>query len=114
MNRSGLYVFVAVKKACNLLFEFNGRKRVAERSSARKKLPLDLHGQLVPAHNHRRPQTMQNVLFVLDQGRTLFPIGIDTAALPLPPSQGTDQRVVIFEPSDLLPAMHHLIDTQYL
>ena len=66
VNRSGLYVFVAVKKACNLLFEFNGRKRVGERSSARKKLPLDLHGQLVPAYNHRRPQIMQNVRFVLD------------------------------------------------
>jgi hypothetical protein len=96
VNRSGLYVFVAVKKACNLLFEFNGRKRVGERSSARKKLPLDLHGQLVPAYNHRRPQIMQNVRFVLDQGRALFPFCIDTAALPLLPSQGTEQRVVIF------------------
>jgi hypothetical protein len=57
---------------------------------------LDLHGQLVPAYNHRRPQIMQNVRFVLDQGRALFPFCIDTAALSLPPSQGTDQRVVIF------------------
>jgi len=65
-SRSGLYVFAAVKKARNLLFEFNGRKRIAERSSTCKKLPLDLHGQLVPAYNHRRHQIMQNVRFVLD------------------------------------------------
>lgn len=65
---------MTVKKARNLLFELSGGEWIAERSSAREQLSLDLRGQIIPPHKHGRPQTTQNVLFFLDQGSALLPV----------------------------------------
>src|SRR5579863_8642743 len=89
-----LHILVVVKKARDLLFELCRIERLAERSRAREKLPLDLHGQITPTHNHCRPQTMQYVVLFLDRGSALFPVCIETTALPLPSGQGADQWVV--------------------
>ena len=103
---------VAVKKAGDLLFQLCRGERIAERGSARETLPLDLRGQIAPAHNHRRSQTMQDMLFFLDQGSAFFPIGLYATALPLPSGEGGISGLSLGDVSDSLQIMRHLTDIQ--
>jgi hypothetical protein len=82
-------------------------ERLAERSSAREKLPLDLRWQIIPTHNHCRPQTMQNVVFFLIRAARF-----SQSASRLPPSfshrvKARTSRLFVVEAFHSLPIMRH-------
>src|SRR4249920_2508940 len=58
-------VLVVVKEAGNLLLQLRRVTRLAHGSCVVEKLPLDASGQVVPLHDHGRPEALQDMLLIL-------------------------------------------------
>jgi len=90
-------VLVIVKEAGNLLLQLYRVTRLANGSGVIEKLPLDASRQVVPLHDHGRPEALQDMLLIPCERCSLVAIALRfwqrRASLSLPAGEGSSQLV---------------------
>jgi hypothetical protein len=88
-------VLVIVKEAGNLLLQLYGVTRLANGTGVVEKLPLDGSRQVVPLHDHGRPEALQDMLLIPCERCSLVAIALRVwerrASLDLPAGEGSSQ-----------------------
>src|SRR5688572_1198114 len=87
---------MVMKKPGDLSSELAGGPGLAHRNGMLEELPLDLSREVVPLHDHRSPEALQNPLFHLPEARLLVGTHLDSSAFIVPPGEGSGQLITRF------------------